>query len=134
MTNYNPTAVELSRAEAERCGSRLRTLRKEIADLTGRDGTLTRQLKATMLELDVERLIDGETGVETRLQKRNASGVLDLVLLAQKHPGLVVKLARDGALKADLKAVDGLPYAGDVVDFLRPGATSLALTFKRAAA
>ena len=133
MTNYNPTAVELSRGQAEQCGSRLHKLRKEIAGLTGKNVTLTRQVKATMEALDVVRLIDGETGIETRLQERQQSGTLDLVLLAQKYPELVVRLARDGALKADLSVVDGLSYAGDLVDFLQPGTTTTALVFKRAA-
>lgn len=132
MTNYNPTAVELSRGQAEQYGSDTHKLRKEIAGLTRENVTRSRILKATMEVLDVVRLIDGETGIETRLQERHASGSLDLVLLAQKYPELVVRLARDGALKADLTTVDSLPYVGELVDFLRPGATSYALVFKAA--
>jgi len=133
MTNYNPTAVELSRGQAEQSGPRLQKLRKEIAGLTGKNVTLTRQIKVAMESLDVVSLIDGETGIETRLQERRASGSLDLVLLAQQYPKLVVGLARDGALKADLSVIDGLSYAGELVDFLRPGTATTALVFKRAA-
>ena len=65
-----------------------------------------------------------------KLQERQASGTLDLRELAQAHPDIVVMLARDGGLKADLKAINDLTYAGELVDYMRPGSTSYALVFK----
>ena len=132
MTSATRAAEHPSRGEAERFVSSLYELRRELRKDRERDATQTRLLKGYMQTMDEVRLLDGETGIEARLQERQQSGTLDLVLLAQKYPELVVRLARDGALKADLTTVDSLPYVGELVDFLRPGATSYALVFKAA--
>ena len=132
MTSATRAAEHPSRGEAERFVSSLYELRRELRKDRERDATQTRLLKGYMQTMAEVRLLDGETGIEARLQERQQSGTLDLVLLAQKYPELVVRLARDGALKADLTTVDSLPYVGELVDFLRPGATSYALVFKAA--
>ena len=132
MTSATRAAEHPSRGEAERFVSSLYELRRELRKDRERDATQTRLLKGYMQTMDEVRLLDGETGIEARLQERQQSGTLDLVLLAQKYPELVVRLARDGALKADLTTVDSLPYVGELVDFLRPGATSFALVLKAA--
>ena len=132
MTSATRAAKHPSRGEAERFVSSLYELRRELRKDRERDATQARLLKGYMQTMDIVSLLDGETGIEARLQERQQSGTLDLVLLAQKYPELVVRLARDGALKADLTTVDSLPYVGELVDFLRPGATSFALVLKAA--
>lgn len=119
-----------SQSEAEKYVGDLWQLRKQMRDDRERDKAMSRILKGYMEVTEETELVDGENGVAAKLQERQASGTLDLQELAQAHPDIVVMLARDGGLKADLKVIDGLTYAGQLVDYMRPGSTSYALVFK----
>lgn len=119
-----------SQSEAEQYVGDLWQLRKQMRDDRERDKAMSDILKGYMEVTDETELIDGENGVAAKLQERQASGTLDLQELAQAHPDIVVMLARDGGLKADLKAINDLTYAGELVDYMRPGSTSYALVFK----
>ena len=119
-----------SQSEAEQYVGDLWQLRKQMRDDRERDKAMSDILKSYMEVTDETELIDGENGVAAKLQERQASGTLDLQELAQAHPDIVVMLARDGGLKADLKAINDLTYAGELVDYMRPGSTSYALVFK----
>ena len=119
-----------SQSEAEKYVGDLWQLRKQMRDDRERDKAMSRILKDYMEVTEETELVDGENGVAAKLQERQASGTLDLQELAQAHPDIVVMLARDGGLKADLKVIDGLTYAGQLVDYMRPGSTSYALVFK----
>mgnify|MGYP005812594631 FL=1 len=119
-----------SQSEAEKYVGDLWQLRKQMRDDRERDKAMSRILKGYMEVTEETELIDGENGVAAKLQERQASGTLDLRELAQAHPDIVVMLARDGGLKADLKAINDLTYAGELVDYMRPGSTSYALVFK----
>jgi hypothetical protein len=119
-----------SQSEAEQYVGDLWQLRKQMRDDRERDKAMSDILKGYMEVTDETELIDGENGVAAKLQERQASGTLDLQELAQAHPDIVVMLARDGGLKADLKTINDLTYAGELVDYMRPGSTSYALVFK----
>lgn len=119
-----------SQSEAEQYVGDLWQLRKQMRDDRERDKAMSDILKSYMEVTDETELIDGENGVAAKLQERQASGTLDLQELAQAHPDIVVMLARDGGLKADLKTINDLTYAGELVDYMRPGSTSYALVFK----
>ena len=105
-------------------------LRKRMRDDKSVESKGTKALKDFLMDHDMIELINGEIGMAAKLQERQSSGTLNLRELARDHPDVLVQLALDGALKGDIKAIDDLPYAGDLVDYLLPGKSSYALVFK----
>lgn len=72
-------------------------------------------------------LVDYEHGLAATLQTRNGANTLDLVAMAQHDPELLVLLGKAGALRADVKAVDGQPMLAKAVDYLVGGTQTTAL-------
>ena len=85
---------------------------------------------ATRAERGDLELHDGEAEIVAILQRRTASGSLDLARMADEDPDLLLDIARAGALKADVKALDGRADLASAVDYMAPGATTYALIVK----
>jgi len=72
-------------------------------------------------------LVDYEHKIVGVLQHRTASGTLDLTRMAEDDPDLLIELALIGALKADIKAIDGRREFSGAIEYLVPGGTTTAL-------
>lgn len=94
------------------------------------DRLLGGQVKDYMVETGEIELHDGEAEIVAILQRRTASGSLDLARMADEAPDLLLDIARAGALKADVKALDGRADLASAVDYMTAGATTFALIVK----
>ena len=94
------------------------------------DRLLGGQVKDYMVETGEIELHDGEAEIVAILQRRTASGSLDLARMADEDPDLLLDNARAGALKADVKALDGRADLASAVDYMTAGATTYALIVK----
>ena len=94
------------------------------------DRLLGGQVKDYMVETGEIELHDGEAEIVAILQRRTASGSLDLARMADEAPDLLLDIARAGALKADVKALDGRADLASAVDYMIAGATTYALIVK----
>ena len=94
------------------------------------DRLLGGQVKDYMVETGEIELHDGEAEIVAILQRRTASGSLDLARMADEDPDLLLDIARSGALKADVKALDGRADLASAVDYMTAGATTYALIVK----
>ena len=94
------------------------------------DRLLGGQVKDYMVETGEIELHDGEAEIVAILQRRTASGSLDLARMADEAPDLLLDIARAGALKADVKALDGRADLASAVDYMTAGATTYALIVK----
>jgi hypothetical protein len=84
-------------------------------------------VKAYIDATDGADLVDYEHKIVAVLQHRTASGTLDLARMAEDDPDLLVELALIGALKADIKAIDGRREFSGAIEYLVPGGTTTAL-------
>ena len=94
------------------------------------DRLLGGRVKEYMIETGEMELHDGEADIVAILQRRTASGSLDLARMADEAPDLLLDIARSGALKADVKALDGRADLASAVDYMTAGATTYALIVK----
>ena len=94
------------------------------------DRLLGGQVKDYMVETGEIELHDGEAEIVAILQRRTASGSLDLARMADEDPDLLLDIARAGALKADVKALDGRADLASAVEYMTAGATTYALIVK----
>jgi len=94
------------------------------------DRLLGGQVKDYMVSTGEIELHDGEAEIVAILQRRTASGSLDLARMADEAPDLLLDIARSGALKADVKALDGRADLASAVDYMTAGATTYALIVK----
>ena len=94
------------------------------------DRLLGGRVKEYMIETGEMELHDGEADIVAILQRRTASGSLDLARMADEAPDLLLDIARSGALKADVKALDGRADLASAVDYMTAGATTYALVVK----
>jgi len=84
-------------------------------------------VKAYIDATDGADLVDYEHNIVGVLQHRTASGTLNLARMAEDDPDLLIELALIGALKADIKAIDGRREFSGAIEYLVPGGTTTAL-------
>ena len=121
MTTHEDAVAMVSLVYAARATKR---------DAETSDKILTDALKTYLKDSGDLDVYDGESGLIASLQERQLAGSLDLKIMAQERPDLVLALALRGALSADIKAVSATEYAEDAAVFLRAGGKSYALTVK----
>ena len=121
MTTHEDAVAMVSLVYAARATKR---------DAETSDKILTDALKTYLKDSGDLDVYDGESGLIASLQERQLAGSLDLQIMAQERPDLVLALALRGALSADIKAVSATEYAEDAAVFLRVGGKSYALTVK----
>ncbi len=124
--------ASVTREEAVGSLYRIYEARSEKRVAEEADRLLGGQVKEYMVESGEIELHDGEAEIVAILQRRTASGSLDLARMADEDPDLLLDIARAGALKADIKALDGRADLGSAVDYMAPGATTFALIVKEA--
>jgi len=120
----------ITREEAVGSLYRIYEARSEKRVAEEADRLLGGQVKDYMVETGEIELHDGEAEIVAILQRRTASGSLDLARMADEDPDLLLDIARAGALKADVKALDGRADLASAVDYMTAGATTYALTVK----
>ena len=120
----------ITREEAVGSLYRIYEARSEKRVAEEADRLLGGQVKNYMVETGEIELHDGEAEIVAILQRRTASGSLDLARMADEDPDLLLDIARAGALKADVKALDGRADLASAVDYMVPGATTYALIVK----
>ena len=125
-------AATITREEAVASLYRIYEARSEKRVAEEADRMLGGQVKDYMMSTGEVELHDGEAEVVAILQQRTASGTLDLARMADEAPDLLLLIARLGALKADIKALDGRADLASAVDYMAPGATTFALIVKEA--
>lgn len=124
--------MAITRDEAIASLYRIHEARREKRIVEEDDRRLGDQVKAYMLDAGEIELHDGEAEIVAILQRRIASGLLDLVSMAERDPGLLLDIARAGALRADIKALDGRADLASAIDYMSPGATTYALIVREA--
>ena len=122
--------ASITREEAVGSLYRIYEARSEKRVAEEADRLLGGQVKDYMVETGEIELHDGEAEIVAILQRRTASGSLDLARMADEDPGLLLDIARSGALKADVKALDGRADLASAVDYMTAGATTYALIVK----
>ena len=120
----------ITREEAVGSLYRIYEARSEKRVAEEADRLLGGQVKDYMVETGEIELHDGEAEIVAILQRRTASGSLDLARMADEDPDLLLDIARSGALKADVKALDGRADLASAVDYMTAGATTFALIVK----
>ena len=120
----------ITRDEAVSSLYRIYEARSEKRVAEEADRLLGGQVKDYMVETGEIELHDGEAEIVAILQQRTASGSLDLARMADEDPDLLLDIARSGALKADVKALDGRADLASAVDYMTAGATTYALIVK----
>ena len=120
----------ITREEAVGSLYRIYEARSEKRVAEEADRLLGGQVKDYMVETGEIELHDGEAEIVAILQRRTASGSLDLARMADEDPDLLLDIARAGALKADVKALDGRADLASAVDYMTAGATTFALIVK----
>ena len=120
----------ITREEAVGSLYRIYEARSEKRVAEEADRLLGGQVKNYMVETGEIELHDGEAEIVAILQRRTASGSLDLARMADEDPDLLLDIARAGALKADVKALDGRADLASAVDYMTAGATTFALIVK----
>lgn len=116
-----------NREEAVRSIYRIYEARSEKRVAEEADRLLGGQLKAYMIANSEVELHDGEAEVVAILQQRTASGTLNLARMADEAPDLLLDIARTGALKADMKALDGRGDLASAIEYMSPGSSTYAL-------
>lgn len=122
----------ITRDEAVSSLYRIYEARSEKRVAEEADRLLGGQVKDYMVSTGEIELHDGEAEIVAILQRRTASGSLDLARMADEAPDLLLDIARSGALKADVKALDGRADLASAVDYMTAGATTFALIVKEA--
>jgi len=120
----------ITRDEAVSSLYRIYEARSEKRVAEEADRLLGGQVKDYMVSTGEIELHDGEAEIVAILQRRTASGSLDLARMADEAPDLLLDIARSGALKADVKALDGRADLASAVDYMTAGATTYALIVK----
>jgi len=120
----------ITRDEAVSSLYRIYEARSEKRVAEEADRLLGGQVKDYMVSTGEIELHDGEAEIVAILQRRTASGSLDLARMADEDPDLLLDIARSGALKADVKALDGRADLASAVDYMTAGATTYALIVK----
>ena len=120
----------ITRDEAVSSLYRIYEARSEKRVAEEADRLLGGQVKDYMVETGEIELHDGEAEIVAILQRRTASGSLDLARMADEDPDLLLDIARSGALKADVKALNGRADLASAVDYMTAGATTYALIVK----
>lgn len=120
----------ITREEAVGSLYRIYEARSEKRVAEEADRLLGGQVKDYMVETGEIELHDGEAEIVAILQRRTASGSLDLARMADEDPDLLLDIARAGALKADVKALDGRADLASAVEYMTAGATTYALIVK----
>jgi len=120
----------ITRDEAVSSLYRIYEARSEKRVAEEADRLLGGQVKDYMVETGEIELHDGEAEIVAILQRRTASGSLDLARMADEAPDLLLDIARAGALKADVKALDGRADLASAIDYMTAGATTYALIVK----
>jgi len=120
----------ITRDEAVSSLYRIYEARSEKRVAEEADRLLGGQVKDYMIQTGEIELHDGEAEIVAILQRRTASGSLDLARMADEAPDLLLDIARSGALKADVKALDGRADLASAVDYMTAGATTYALIVK----
>jgi hypothetical protein len=122
--------ASITRDEAVSSLYRIYEARSEKRVAEEADRLLGGQVKDYMVSTGEIELHDGEAEIVAILQRRTASGSLDLARMADEAPDLLLDIARAGALKADVKALDGRADLASAVDYMTAGATTYALIVK----
>ena len=125
-------ATIISREEAVASLYRIYEARSEKRVADDADRLLGGKVKDYMMSSGEVELHDGEAEIVAILQRRIASGSLDLARMADEAPDLLLDIARSGALKADIKALDGRADLAGAVDYMTAGGTTFALIVKEA--
>ena len=120
----------ITREEAVGSLYRIYEARSEKRVAEEADRLLGGQVKDYMVETGEIELHDGEAEIVAILQRRTASGSLDLARMSDEDPDLLLDIARAGARKADVKALDGRADLASAVDYMTAGATTFALIVK----
>lgn len=112
-------------------------LQREIRNIANAtDKKLTERVKRFLEQSGKPELYDGEHEIRAFLQERKkpgqADGLLDLKTMAERHPEMLVELAKMGALSADVgmvkKQQDQSIAAHDAMQrYLMPGGITVSL-------
>ena len=94
------------------------------------DGEASGGIKAYLAASGEDELVDGEHNLIAKIQERQSSGTLDLERMAEDDPALLIEIALAGALKADIKVLDGRREFAGAVRYMIAGKASVALTIK----
>ena len=122
----------ITREEAVGSLYRIYEARSEKRVAEEADRLLGGQVKDYMVETGEIELHDGEAEIVAILQRRTASGSLNFARMADEDPDLLLDIARAGALKVDVKALDGRADLASAVAYMTAGTTTFALIVKEA--